>query len=142
MNSKTTTKLITRNNKNNYETNRKFLLCCTKPPGTPLVAMNMNMNKDGSVRSVWGCADELKEPVFKYAAVGGEYESDDAEILKDGKRKKKKGGGKKLLRIFKAILFETSMAKKLKKRKLIKKQKQASKGATLQAEPGKIGIIQ
>lgn len=64
------------------------------PPGTPLVAININ--KHGSVRSVRGCADELKEPVFTYVAAGE-------------KRKKEKSGGKKLLRLFKAILFETSL---------------------------------
>lgn len=116
MNSKTTTNFITSNDKNNWQANRNFFLCCTRPPGTPLLALD----KDGSVRSVGGCTDELKEPGFTHVAVGENQGMVFPRVMPTaaaavdeggeyGAGMKKKGSSKKLLRMFKAILFETSL---------------------------------
>ncbi|KAK3199294.1 hypothetical protein Dsin_022709 [Dipteronia sinensis] len=145
MESKTKTRRLT---KTNGGSSSRFLHCF-KPP-------EMDINDRGCVpvRPVRGCTDGFShhERVFTYVDVAEKPGvvftriSDDVDVGVGGNKqdqngvveKKKIGGsrgGRKLLRMMRAVMFETSLAKKIRKKKHKHKQWQSDKnGNPLQQE--------
>ncbi|KAK1580844.1 hypothetical protein Q3G72_000600 [Acer saccharum] len=146
MESKTKTTRLT---KTNSGSSSRFLHCF-KPP-----EMDINDRSCVPVRPVRGCRDGFghHEPVFTYVDVaekpgvvftrilsddvgsgGGGNNQDQNGVVE----KKKRGGsrsGRKLLCMMRAVMFETSLAKKIRKKKHKHKQWQSDKnGNSIQQE--------
>ncbi|KAI9187064.1 hypothetical protein LWI28_023976 [Acer negundo] len=138
MESKTKTTRLT---KTNSGSSSRFLHCF-KPP-----EMDINDRSCVPVRPVRGCRDGFShhEPVFTYVDVAEKpgvvftrILSDDLSVGGGGNNrdqngvveKKKRGGsrgGRKLLCMMRAVMFETSLAKKIRKKKHKQKQWQSDK---------------
>ncbi|KAK2639270.1 hypothetical protein Ddye_027065 [Dipteronia dyeriana] len=146
MESKTKTRRLT---KTNSGSSSRFLHCF-KPP-------EMDINDRGCVpvRPVRGCKDGfINEPVFTYVDVaekpgvvfsrilpddvgvgGGGGNNQDQNGLVEKKKRGGNHGGRKLLRMMRAVMFETSLAKKIRKKKHKHKQWQSDKnGNSIQQE--------
>ncbi|TXG67171.1 hypothetical protein EZV62_008446 [Acer yangbiense] len=143
MESKTKTTRLT---KTNSGSSSRFLHCF-KPP-----EMDINDRSCVPVRPVRGCRDGFShhEPVFTYVDVaekpgvvftrilsddvGGGNNQDQNGVVE----KKKRGGsrsGRKLLCMMRAVMFETSLAKKIRKKKHKHKQRQSdNNGNSIQQE--------
>ncbi|KAL5736170.1 hypothetical protein ACOSP7_030646 [Xanthoceras sorbifolium] len=131
----------------NSSNSRRFLHCFRTPE------MDKNGRVSGSFRRVPG--HDHDQPVFTYVDMGEkqgvvfpEILSDDVDVHDGGgnnkdrngvEKKKKSGnrGGRKLLLMMRAVMFETSLAKKIRKKKQKQKQKQCQSDGNLLIKPEK-----